>query len=277
MKLKLIISAIIAAGIIFPMGAYAASKQINNPNSYIYQAITKYRHKNYTGCIQDMDVAISNGKGNDLVFYYKALSYSKLGLTEDAKHSYETAISMTNNITLAEYAKQAISCINDQNTCDSHLDENDITTFIKSNKFMHKDVEETIKNQAIERVKSNINVESQPSESDLKYLNYKNDSKEPTDKEIADAVRTFSKLGINPFNNVSNTALTAYNQNPEIMQINAMLNNQNKSNNPDIMNLLPMITAMQSSPNGSDINKNFVQAYMLNQMLPSFNFGNNDK
>ena len=274
MKLKLVIVLLLAAGLLFPSQAFATAKKANVSNSFIYQAIAKYRNKNYTGCIQDMDYAIQNGRPSDIAYYYKALSYAKLGMTDEAKGAYQSALSSTSNRTLAEYAQQAVSCIDDPTTCDSSLDDKDITSFIKSNQFMHPEVQQKVKDQAMDRIKQSINGEFTPDNNDLKYLNQNN---APTDKEIADAVRTFQKLGINPMNAIVGANYSAYTQNPEAMQINAMFGNQNNNNN-NMMNLLPMMLAMQASPNGSGaINKEFLQTYMMNQMIPSFNFDNNDK
>lgn len=297
MKLKQLLASLAIFGLLTPMGiTFAATNKGNAPTSLVYQAISKYKNRNYTGCIQDLDYAISHGRSSDVAFYYKALSYARLGMKEDARSAYESAYNMTSNYTLAEYAKQAISCIDDPETCDSKLDPQDITFFIKSNKFMHPDVEEAIKNQAMERAKTNINSEAQPNADDVKFLQDNKNEKVkqnenedehrhinynsgvPTDKEIADAVRTFQKMGINPFANGAN-ANSAYGQNAEMMQLNALLSNQNNNNGNNMMNLVPMLSALQSQGgSNNNVSKDFMQAYMLNQMLPNFNFGtNNDK
>ena len=45
------------------------------------------------------------------------------------------------------------------------------------------------------------------------------------------------------------------------------------------MNLMPIINALQTSGQGgnSGFSKEFIQTYMMNQMLPNFNFGSDDK
>ncbi len=274
MKFKLLLAGLIISGIFFQTGmTYAASKTTSAPTSFVYQAIAKYKQKNYTGCIQDMDYAINHGKASDVAYYYKALSYARLGMKDEARQAYESARQTTANQSIATYATHAISCIDDSANCDSSLDGGDITKFIMSGDFMHSEVKENMKNQAMERVKDTINNSAAPSPEDLKYINQ---TTEPTDKEIADAVRTFQKLGINPFSATGGTNLaSSYNQNAEMAQLNALLGN---NNNNSMMNLIPMMSAMQTSPNTSGgVNKEFVQAYMLNQMLPGFNFGKNDK
>ena len=134
---------------------------------------------------------------------------------------------------------------------------------------MHQEVEDGLKQKAIEKAKAEINNDVKPGEDTLKYINH-----QPTDKEIADAVRTFQKMGINPFGGGN---LAMYGQNPELAQMNAMFGNNNSNNNMNMMNLMPMINAMQAQGGNSNMSKEFVQTYMMNQMLPNFNFNNDDK
>lgn len=253
---------------------YAAQKRENVPSSFLYNAINKYKQKNYTGCIQDMDYIIQKGRPSDLVYYYKAISYAQLGMQTEARQAYESAAAITSNRILKDYANQAMMCIDDPTTCDSNLDENDITSFIKSEKFMHPEVKETVQKQAIERAREQINDEIQPGYDTVKYINMSQNG--PTDKEIADAVRTLAKLGINPLG-MSNPALMT-GANAELAQINALLGGNNNNNN-NIMNLMPIINAMQTSGQGrnSGMSKEFIQTYMMNQMLPNFSFGSDDK
>ncbi len=271
MKLKAITSCLIIMGLIFTTGiTFASSKKEPLPSSFLFQAMNKYKQKNYTGCIQDMDYMIQKGHPTDLAFYYKAISYSKLGMSDMAKENYQQAINVTSNTTLKDYASQALICIDDPSACDMNLDDGDITKFIKSEKFMHNDVKNNLQENAINRAKEEINNQKKPSDANLKYINQNNN--QPTDKEIADAIRTLSKLGINPFNSMSAINPYMQEQNAELMQINALLGNNNNSNN--MMNLIPILTMQGGNTQAS---KDLMQAYMMNQMLPNFNFGNNDK
>lgn len=273
MKFKSIIACVALMSLLIPSGmVFAASNKSSVPASFVYQAISKYKNRNYTGCIQDLDYAISHGRSSDIAYYYKALSYARLGMRDEAKTAYQSAYDITSNSILAEYAKEAIACIDEPTSCGSG-GADDISTFIKSKEFLHQDVKEVLKQQAIERSKNNINNDANPGNDNLKYINYNNNAM-PTDKEIADAVRTFQRLGMNPFSGV-NTNM-AYGQNNELMQLNALFNNQNNNNN-NMMNLVPMLSALQAQGGSATSNKDIMQAYMLNQMLPNFNFGNNDK
>lgn len=272
MKLKLVQSFLIICGLLLSTGvSFAAVNKIENPSSLVYQAINKYKAKNYTGCIQDMDYLIKMGKPSDLVYYYRAISYAQLKMQTQARENYEMAANITKNTILKDYANQAIACIDDETLCDMSLDDGDITKFIKSEKFMHTDVEKGLQDKAIQKAKEEINNNINPGADTLKYINQNH---QPTDKEIADAVRTFQKMGINPFQNGN---LGMFGQNSEIAQMSAMFGNNNNNNN-NMMNLIPMINAMQSqSGNNTNMNKEFIQSYMMNQMLPNFNFNNSDK
>ena len=66
--------------------------------------------------------------------------------------------------------------------------------------------------------------------------------------------------------------------NSELAQMNALLGGNNNNNN-NMMNLMPIINALQTSGQGgnSGFSKEFIQTYMMNQMLPNFNFGSDDK
>lgn len=288
MKSKLTGIYLLLFALIFSGGLAFASAAQEVPSSLMYQAVNKYKNKDYTGCAQDMDYVIKNSKPTDIAYYYKALSYAQLGMIDEARSAYETARSMSTNRALIDYSTQAIEaidCMNGGDGCSSSSGDpnaegavsDDITNFIKSEEFLHDDVKKNLQSKTIERAKSEINNGKKPTEKDLKYLN--NNDNMPTDKEIADAVRTFSKLGINPITPMySNAAMYGMGQNAELAQMSAFLNGQNNNRNGyDMMNMIPMLSAMQSSDGKSGLNKEFIQTMMMNQMLPSFNFGNSDK
>ena len=125
----------------------------------------------------------------------------------------------------------------------------------------------------------------------------------PTDKEISDAIKTLRNAGINVSINtsadtVSNTQpLNKINENnmrnipdqqtyedntlnmingytdPQMAQISFMLGN---NNNNGMMNMLPFL--IQQNQSGQNIDPQLMQAVMLQQMLPSMDFGlNNNK
>lgn len=278
MKLKLFTTALIISAFILTAGnclADNASSKKQIPSSFIYQAVDKYKKGDYTGCIQDMDYLIKNGKASDVAFYYKAISYSRLGLANDAREAYNNAISISNNRSLVEYSTQALACMDNAENC-IPADTSDITNFIQSGKFMSDEIIKANKDKAMQKVKEDINKDLKPSKDDLRYINQ---NPEPTDKEIADAIRTLSRLGINPFGQLGGANLAMYGaQNAEMMQLNALFGNNNNNGN-DMMGLLPFLMQQNTgtAQEKSQLSKQFVQAYMLNQMMPGLNFGSNDK
>ncbi len=258
--------------------SYAASEK--NVSSSMYEAMNKYRQKNYVGCVQDTKRMIDNGKPSDLAYYYQAISYARLGMANEAKEAYTKAAEVSKNKAIINYANQGLQCINNPSSCDdSGLDEKDISVFIKSGKFLHPEVEEALQKQASERVKAEINSGNKLDEQDLKYLNMNDLNQnplQPTDKEIADAVRTFQKLGINPFSGGYSNLALSQNADSNLIQMNAFLNRNNNNDN-NLMNLIPLLVSMQKQgQNSSGMGKEMVQAMLYNQMLPNLNFSSND-
>lgn len=90
MKLKTALIYTIISGILLTGSiSFAAQQRETVPSSFLYNAINKYKQKNYTGCIQDMDYIIQKGRPSDLVYYYKAISYAQLGMPDQARQAYE--------------------------------------------------------------------------------------------------------------------------------------------------------------------------------------------
>ena len=85
----------------------------------------------------------------------------------------------------------------------------------------------------------------------------------PTNEEIANAVKTLAKLGINPMGAMVQPA--AY-QNPEMMQMSMLLGNNTQSNNG--MNMLPFL--MMNQGNTQNMSPELIETMMMNQMAPTY-------
>ena len=97
----------------------------------------------------------------------------------------------------------------------------------------------------------------------------------PSDKEIADAVRTLAKVGINPLT-LANTSIGYNNQNSDLMQMQ-MLMGMNNSNSRDMTSMLPYFMNLQRNTgnnnfqnNNSDLMKTFMMNNLMNDMNSSF-------
>ena len=85
----------------------------------------------------------------------------------------------------------------------------------------------------------------------------------PTNEEIANAVKTLAKLGVNPMGSMVQPAMY---QNPEMMQMNMLLGNNTQSYNN--MNMLPLLMMNQNSR--ENMSPEFIETMMMNQMTPTY-------
>lgn len=81
----------------------------------------------------------------------------------------------------------------------------------------------------------------------------------PTDKEIADAVRTLAKAGINPYQSTSYTN----NSTAEVEQFLAAMGGSN-GQNTNMMSLLPYF--MHKNTGTQNIDPNFIKTMMMSNM-----------
>lgn len=219
MALLLAFSVITAYTTNICLGAASAPVKKSSNSSIVNAAVAKYKQKNYTGAIQDLspylleDGAKYNDKNNKLkndalAYYYLGISYAQIGYTSEARTAYNKVIEFNDDDRLVKYATRAIACLDGQPQCSpNYVDEKDIvqdddmTAFIKSGKFLHDDVKTETQGKALDKIKDQINNDTPPDVKNYKYLNDASGAlnAQPTDKEIADAVRVLAKVGVNPF------------------------------------------------------------------------------
>lgn len=246
---------------------FAAAKQQKKTVSVspaVYTAISKYKQKNYTGCIQDLTPIVEKDANNDIAQYYIGIAYARLGIKDKAQEAYNNVISTSKDDKLVKYSKKALACLNDQPECSPDYvapgtpADDEMTVFIKSGKFLHDDVLHNVQEKTLEKQKDRINNDMAPDAYNYKFINDASGSM-PTDKEIANAVKVLAKAGINPFNmNMMNEFA-----NPEIAQLNAMMGN---NNNMNTMNYMPYIMAQNSG--NAEMTKQMIQSMMFSQMMP---------
>lgn len=261
----------------FAAPSKAAKQRSVSVNPVVYGAIAKYKQKNYTGTIQDLTPYLNpegdkyNNKNNTIkdssvAYYYYGLAFNQLGLKDQARAAYNEVLQKKDNQKLVDYAVRAIACMDGRPQCAAnYVDKNapaedDMTVFIKSNKQLHDDVVEQIQKKALDKQMDRINNDMAPDMQNYKLLNDASSEikAQPTDKEIADAVRVLAKVGFNPLNNMMNGYVD-----PQLAAMSAMLGNNNNVNN---MNYLPyMISQGQGNP---DVAKQMMQSMMISQMMP---------
>lgn len=238
-------------------------------------AISKYKAQNYVGCMQDTLDITNNDPANALAHYYLAISYVQLGDREKALDSYQKVINLATSETLREYAERGELCLNSPSECErksvkQEITDKDLHKFINSAKHFSKEVTDKLDEIEIEMLKHNINKDA-----DLK-------SEMPSNDEIAQAVKTLAKAGLNPLAMQNNPYIQAQQtmvQNPEYMQLQMLLgNNQNNSNN-DFMSMLPYFFQQNGSSKSSDFSAEAIKNMMMSSMIGNLNttFDFNDK
>ena len=252
MKLKKLLLGLVVLGFAtVQLGCYAA--QSNPVNRTL---ANKYRAQNYLGCIQYSDSILKTNPSNVFALYYKGLSYTQLGKKEEAIQALEQVKTLNTNSQLAEYATRGLACLNGTEECKAK-EENDLEAFIKSGKFYDKSVQSEVNKKKLDRMRQDINDElGGKKKSEVTDM--------PTNDEIANAVKTLAKVGLNP---IAGQMGGMYTQSPEMMQMNMLLGN----NNPNNMNMLPLL--MMNQNGGQNLSPELIQTIMMSQMAPDFSTG----
>jgi len=234
------------------MTAQTACMADNVPDSVIRTLVGKYKAQNYTGCAQMSEDIIKKNPSNIYAHYYKGLAYMQLGKTEQATEAFEKVEMLNSNPTLVKYAQRGIACLQNPEDCAKYDQTNsELDKFIKSNKFYDKSVQSEVNKKKLDRIKENINEELGPNKK----------SEMPTNDEIAQAVKTLAKLGINPM-----AGMNANYANPEMMEMNMLLGNNTQTNNG--MNMLPMLLMNQNGV--QKMSPELIQTMMMSQMAPTY-------
>ena len=268
MKKKLIILAMFLSGCIGVAQAQDVVPELS-------VAIQKYKDANYIGCMQDALDITKNDPANALAYYYLAISYVQIGEKEKALDAYSKVLSLSTSDTLSEYAERGELCLNSPSECERKVDKDPVVDkelhkFINSTKSLSKDVMDKLDEIEVEMLKQQINKDS-----DLK-------SDMPSNDEIAQAVKVLAKVGFNPFASQQNPymqAQQAMNNNPEYMQLQMLLgNNQNNTNN-DFMSMLPYFFQQNGTTKNSNMSADAIKNMMMSSMIGNLNttFDFNDK
>ncbi len=220
--------------------------------SDVKKLVSLYRSQNYLGCVQTSQKMIDENPSNIYAHYYMGLSYLQLGKNTQAIDAFNAVVSLNSNKTLVEYANRGIACLNKPEDCAKYAETtSDLENFIKSNKFYDKSVQAEVNERKLDRIKENINNELGP--------NANKKSEMPTNDEIANAVKTLAKVGINPMSGMNQAMMT----NPELMQMNMLLGNNNQYGN-GMNNMLPYLLMGQNS--GQNLSPELIQSMMMSQI-----------
>ncbi len=248
-----------------------AKTQTKSVNAKVYSGIANYKKANYTGCIQDMEAALKSNPNDILAKYYLALVYTKIGLKEEAKKYYQLVVDQGNEKMLVDYSKKALTCLDnpqDKLCAVSESKDAEMDEFIESGQFLHPDLVKSMQKRELKDIKENFNSNKFPNMDDYRFINDAKDEV-PTDAQIAAAVKVLAKVGYNPAAQIYNNSYI----NPQMSQLEMFTNNQNTNNN--FVNLLPYLMAQKNNPN-SNISPELIQTMLLNQAMPSYDFGSSN-
>lgn len=243
----------------------AATKSVS---SQVYSGISNYKKANYTGCIQDMEAALKKNPNEVLAKYYLALVYTKIGLQEEARKYYQQVVDQNSEKVLTMYSQRALVCLEnpDDKICGVKTESNDkeMDEFIESGEFLHPDLKKNMQKRELKDIKDSFNADKFPDMSDYRFINSAKDELEPTDAQIAAAVKILAKVGYNPAAQVYNNSYI----NPQTAQMSMLGMNQNTNNN--FLNMLPYLMAQKNGTPSSNISPEIIQTMLMNQAMPGF-------
>lgn len=267
----------------------------------IRQAINCYKSKNYTSCLQILKNVEKKEPYNSVVTYYLGLANLKLGKKDDALSYFKSTSLLDPSSIVGKYAKQTLDSINNPEVLNNvNLISDEVGDFIKSGKKVAPEVVSQMTKQRLNAEKDEINSDIKKQTEELKRqrikerqqnnsLNNQNNNMsqvEPTNDEIAQAVKTFQKLGLNPFNSQPNLALNQMNAqqkqqmqsiNNDMMQLSMLMGQaNNNANNNNMMNMLPFMMMSNNNQNSNfKMTPEMIQTMMMSQMMPNLDFGMN--
>lgn len=265
-------------------------------NAQIKNAIAKYKVKNYVGCIQDLQPVVKKDPSNTVAHYYLANAYMKLGNKDKATEEFDNVININSAPILTSYSVQAKLCIEADNMTKCQYKKistdqipklmEDPQGFLDSLNTKVNTVQQTLDPEKAEIEKlihgkypSNIHPEAKKVIIDTMLKKETDEantsvplSAKPSNDEIAAAVKTLAQAGINPLQ--FNTQIPQYTNN-DYSSLSMMMANSQPNNNY-VLNMMPYL--MQQSQNGNkQISPEMMQALMMSQMMPDFNFNQNNK
>lgn len=262
----------------------------------IRQAINCYKVKNYTSCLQILKNVEKKEPYNSVVTYYLGLANLKLGKKDEALNYFKSTSLLDPYSVVGKYAKQTMESINNPEAInDIKVEIDEVSSFIKSGKKVAPEVINQMSKQRLEAEKEEINSDVKKQAEELKRqqirerqrqnINNNMSSNEPTNDEIAQAVKTFQKLGLNPFNsqgaqNYSQMTPQQRQQmqsiNNDMMQLSMLMGQANNNSNNNMMNMLPFMMMQNNSPNSNfKMTPEMIQTMMMSQMMPNLDFGMN--
>lgn len=217
----------------------------------IKSAISKYKERNYIGCISDLRIYTEKDPSSAIAWYYLGNSYMKIAMQQEANDAYNRVISINTVPILTSYSIQAQMCMQDTTKCEYQ-------------NFTQEQISELRKNPAEFLADYFANIQNQNADADSveieKLINgaYPNHM-HPDARNVIMQEKT--KMQQNSYNN--NRAYLPQNQ--KLAEAVEMLKNQrNNSNFAMMLDLPPSQTGQQQ------ISPEMIQMMMMQSQMPKF-------
>lgn len=282
-----------------------AQTYLNTSNHMYYDPalienlITKYKEKNYVGCIQEAQSKLKQENPNPVAMYYMALSYTQIGDVNAALEIYDAILKLKPSETLTECATRGRDCLIGGPSCpnkgiegadiDAHVQEykNNSTRLNYKTDETSLAISQIISEQEMKTLpdmlvnsqlteKKTLDLEENPENKQNFKETQTNPQEIPNNDEVAQALKTLQNAGIAvtiqpaPMQGMQN-------YNPQMAQMSMLLGNNNSNNrNFDMLPYMMMQNQGQNN-NANQFNSQMLQAMMMNYMMPSLDFNTKDK
>ncbi len=84
----------------------------------IQDAISKYKNKNYVGCISDLRMLTEKDPTSAIAWYYLGNAYMNIAMTQEAHEAFEKVIGLNTVPKLTSYSIQAQICMENPSKCE---------------------------------------------------------------------------------------------------------------------------------------------------------------
>ena len=274
-----------------------ASNNMYYDPALIESLITKYKEKNYVGCIQEAQSKMKQENPNPVAMYYMALSYTQIGDVKAALDLYDAILKLQPSETLTECATRGRDCLIGGPACpnkgvegadiDAQIQEYKNTTRLNFNSDgTTLAISQIIANQE-SKILPDMLVKTQSAEkktldvdkniiSEETIPEISNSTQEiPNSDEVAQALKTLQNAGIAV--TIQPTSMpNMQNYNPQMAQMSMLLNSNNSNHNFDMLPYMMMQNQGQNN-SANQYNSQMLQAMMMNYMMPSLDFNTKDK
>lgn len=313
MKKKLVLIVAILMLLFHPSYCVFAKSSINAP---MRVAIKKYKHGNYTGCLQDcLDLVVRHPSA--IAYYYMAMSYAQAGKKDMAITAYNRALALKPSAQLAEYAATGKRCLETPDQChpeskDTAKDDAALDKMIAAPRSdeLAPSVVKDYRQIRLDNVRQQINNGKEMDDYSFRKLNFKRDksnliAQKPTNDQIVAALKILKDAGLSPYPQEQVTAVTASTtpkadvqvqnsqvesasaqvtsdpRNSDLSDLNMLMGGNNQSNNSNnaALNMIPYMLA-QNKNGTANYSPQVMQTIIMNSMMSSYNWdvdNNKDK